>query len=127
MKVGILTIVHIKIDTGMHRLGFDLSDFMRVLKKYMITRFIHIQGYFTHLCVCDSKRKVDQEYTQKQIAAFYDLINELKLRHYDIGKVHLQSSYGLVNYPEINADYARVQILMFWECTQRSMIIQKYN
>ena len=59
------------------------------------------------------KRKVDQEYTQKQIAAFYDLINELKLRHYDIGKVHLQSSYGLVNYPEINADYARVGILMY--------------
>ncbi|MCB6314175.1 hypothetical protein LI253_18205, partial [Gordonibacter pamelaeae] len=43
----------------------------------------------------------------------YDLINELKLRHYDIGKVHLQSSYGLVNYPEINADYARVGILMY--------------
>ena len=104
--------VHIKIDTGMHRLGFDLSDYESIKEIYDY-QFIHIQGYFTHLCVCDSKRKVDQEYTQKQIAAFYDLINELKFRHYDIGKVHLQSSYGLVNYPEINADYARVGILMY--------------
>lgn len=49
--------VHIKIDTGMHRLGFDLSDYESIKEIYDY-QFIHIQGYFTHLCVCDSKRKL---------------------------------------------------------------------
>lgn len=103
--------VHVKIDSGMHRLGFDINDIDNIEKLYEYDN-LHIKGYFTHLCVCDSNNKSDIVFTKSQINSFKKLINKLN-KYYDVGKIHIQSSYGLINYPKIECDYARIGILMY--------------
>jgi len=103
--------VHVKIDTGMHRLGFDKNHLDEIERLYELDH-LNVQGYFTHLCVCDSGRKEDQKFTYQQIEDFYACINYIKQKH-EVGEIHIQSSYGLINYPEIQCDYARVGIAMY--------------
>lgn len=104
--------VHLKIDTGMHRLGFAIDDYESIEQIYNY-QYLHVKGIFSHLCVCDSDRLKDIAFTKKQIDNFNNFINNLKQEGKNVGKIHLQSSYGLINYPEINCDYARIGILMY--------------
>ena len=103
---------HIKIDSGMHRLGEDYHDINRILAFYQFSH-LKITGIFSHLCVADSSLQEDIAFTQQQFIHFQKLIESLKKRHCPIGKVHIQSSYGLLNYPKYHFDYVRLGIAMY--------------
>ena len=68
---------------------------------------------FRHLCVADSDKKEDIEFTEKQIENFNKCIKQLKENGQDVGKVHLQSSYGAINYNTETYDYVRIGIIMY--------------
>lgn len=102
---------HIKIDTGMHRLGFDVADFGKICNTFMLSN-TYVEGIYTHLCVSDSLDNEDIKFTQDQVAKFNQLLRFLSSIGFQRPKVHIQSSYGLLNYPEINCDYARVGIAL---------------
>lgn len=104
--------VHIGIDTGMRRLG-ERSENIDLLCKIFEMKNLIIEGVFTHLCADDTDSPRGKEFTQKQAQAFFNVINELKHRGFDCPKVHLQSSYGILNYPELAGDYARVGIALY--------------
>jgi serine/alanine racemase len=104
--------VHIKIDTGMHRLGVDSNHLNEVIDIIQM-EYLDTCGIFTHLCVSDSHDKRDVAFTMDQIANFYDLIEALKEKNIPIPKLHIQSSYGLLNYPELNCDYVRMGIALY--------------
>ena len=104
--------VHIKIDTGMHRLGVSCDDFHEVVQLLTNAPF-QVTGMFTHLCCADSKAASDVQYTRQQIARFYALISQLQACQYPIPPIHIQSSYGVVNYPGLPCDYARIGIMMY--------------
>lgn len=103
---------HIKIDTGMHRLGI-LSKNVSEVKDVLAMKNIKVCGIFTHLCCSDSLAPDKVAFTKEQIKNFYDLIDELKSSGISIPKLHIQSSYGLLNYPELECDYARVGIALY--------------
>lgn len=103
---------HIKIDTGMHRLGFDCTDSTKVEKAFAMEK-IKICGIYTHLCVSDSLAAEDVSFTQLQIKRFYKLIDGLKKDGIEIPKTHIQSSYGLMNYPELRCSYVRAGISLY--------------
>lgn len=103
--------VHIKIDTGMHRLGME-SDDMERIKEIFSFKYLNVTGMFTHLCAADSRRSEDIYYTEKQTESFYQLVDELKAIGIKV-PVHIQSSYGLLNYNELPCDYARIGIAMY--------------
>ncbi len=103
---------HIKIDTGMHRLGFDKSDIETVSNVFAM-KHLKITGIYTHLCVADSLDEKDICFTKKQIESFYNLIDSLKEKGIAIPKIHIQSSYGLLNYPELQCDYVRVGVSLY--------------
>lgn len=103
---------HIKIDTGMHRLGFDVTSAKEVISTFSMNH-IKVTGIFTHLCSADSQEKDDVEFTNLQIKNFYSLLDELKNSGIKIPKLHIQSSYGLLNYPELECDYVRVGIALY--------------
>lgn len=103
---------HIKIDTGMHRLGFDCTDAATV-KQAFACKHIRICGIYTHLCVSDSLAADDVCFTQLQIQRFYELIDSLKDDGIKIPKTHIQSSYGLLNYPELKCSYVRAGISLY--------------
>lgn len=103
---------HIKVDTGMHRLGFDKEDVKGIMSVFSM-KHIKVSGIYTHLCAADSLNEKDICFTHMQIQNFYKLIRRLEERGITIPKIHIQSSYGLLNYPELNCDYVRAGIVLY--------------
>lgn len=109
---GITVKAHIKIDTGMHRLGMPSDRFSEVREVFFMKN-ISVCGIFTHLCCSDSRHPADIAFTRGQIQSFYDLVGALKGSGIHIPKLHIQSSYGLLNYPDLACDYVRAGIALY--------------
>ncbi|MED1914561.1 serine racemase VanT catalytic subunit [Bacillus thuringiensis] len=104
--------VHIKIDTGMGRLGESWEHTEKIAAMYRYKN-LQVCGTFTHLSVADSLEASDIEYTKNQIARFQKVIEQLKEKGIDPQKLHVQSSYGVLNYGELQYDYARIGIALY--------------
>lgn len=104
--------VHVKIDTGMHRLGIPYKN-IEEIKRIFEMKNINVRGIYTHLCCSDSLEPPDAKFTEEQISNFHNVINNLKNNGISIPKLHIQSSYGLLNYPEIYCNYVRVGIALY--------------
>lgn len=113
--------VHIKIDTGMHRLGERAEHIEEIARMFQMKNLI-IEGAFTHLCADESISPKDRTFTEAQGKAFYQVISVLKEQGYSCPKVHLLASYGLINYPELSGDYARIGIALYGVLSNRSDI-----
>lgn len=109
---------HIKIDTGMNRLGENYFKPDQIARIYQYKNLI-ICGTYTHLCVSDSMKDEDVVFTENQIKRFYDIVTDLKELNIDTGKLHIQSSYGVLNYPELRCDYARIGIALYGALSNR--------
>ncbi len=104
--------VHIGIDTGMHRLGTRSENINDIINIFDMQN-LQIDGIFTHLSVSDSLLPKAKVFTKTQAECFYEVIDKIKNDGYKVPKVHLQASYGLLNYPELGGDYARVGIAIY--------------
>ncbi len=104
--------IHIKLDTGMHRLG-ERSDHIQELASLFSCQNLQILGMYSHLCVADSQKMEDILFTKLQISAFFQTVEQLKEQGLNPGKLHLQSSYGVLNYPDLPLNYARFGIAMY--------------
>lgn len=104
--------VHLKINTGMNRLGESYKNISNILDIYAMKN-LKVLGIFTHLCVADSLSKSDTIFTRRQINNFNKVVAAIKEKKLDVGKVHIQSSYGLLNYNDLKYDYVRLGIIMY--------------
>lgn len=104
--------VHIKVNTGMNRLG-ERDSHVSEIASIFNYKHLEVTGIFTHLCVSDSLEEFDITFTNQQIQRFNELLNVLKERHLEVPKIHIQSSYGVLNYPNIQCDYARIGIALY--------------
>ena len=104
--------VHIKINTGMNRIGESYKNIDRLIDIYQMQN-LEILGTYSHLCVSDSLKGDDKLFTNKQITNFFETVKKLQNLGYDTGKIHIQASYGILNYPELNCDYVRSGIIMY--------------
>lgn len=109
---GIAVKVHIKIDTGMHRLGIASGELSAVRKVFSMEN-LKVYGMFTHLCCSDSRHPEDIAFTKGQIDNFYRMTGALRDSGIILPKLHIQSSYGLLNYPDLACDYVRVGIALY--------------
>ncbi len=111
-ETGVKIDVHIEIDTGMHRLGVDsheLSEIERIFDFDNLT----VKGMFTHLSEADRLSDEATDFTLNQISLFIDTVNTLKAKGYNVGKLHIQESYGILNYSGLPCDYARAGIALY--------------
>lgn len=104
--------VHVKVNTGMNRIGISYKN-IDVIKKLYYSSNVDVLGVFSHLCVSDSKKKDDILFTKEQISRFISLRKSLEDANILNLKYHLQSSYGIVNYSELEFDYVRPGIIMY--------------
>lgn len=111
--------VQIKIDTGMCRLG---ERFERIdeLSRIFICGNLKIEGAFTHLCADDTTAPGDRTFTLNQARKFRQTVEALNRRGCPCLKTHLLASYGLINYPELGGDYARVGIALYGVLSTRA-------
>lgn len=107
---------HIKADTGLSRVGIrTLEDDYQIEEIFKIyeMKYLHVTGIFSHFAVSDSLDNLDDvNYTQKQLKMFEKVLSDIRQAGYVTGKVHMQNSYGVLNYPELNYDYVRPGILL---------------
>ncbi len=104
--------VHIKVDTGMHRLGESYRHLFEIASIFGCKN-LKIMGIFTHLCAADSLEETDISFTKQQIQNFYELLDGLKTKQIPLPPTHIQSSYGVLNYPELQCSYARIGIALY--------------
>lgn len=97
--------VHIKIDTGMHRLGIAWDRRSEIADIFHFQN-LQVTGAYTHLC-CDSL-------AEEQGCRFYAAVKGLPTP-----KLHLLASEGLLYHPELGGDYARVGIALYGATTVR--------
>ena len=103
---------HVKINTGMNRIGEFYDDFTALIEIYQ-NPALQIEGTFTHLCVSDSDKIEDINFTKEQINRFDKAIEFIKNQRLNPGKLHTQASYGTINYTNCKYDYVRMGILMY--------------
>lgn len=109
---GVPLCVHVGIDTGMHRLGEPSDNLENIFKIWQLAN-LNITGVFSHLCVADSHDACDIAFTNRQIAAFNGVVDALHSKGISQFMTHLQSSYGVLNYPALHFNYARVGIALY--------------
>ncbi len=87
--------VHVKVDTGMARLGVfpqDAVDFVRALRALP---GLVVEGIFTHLAVADGTGEFEEGYTEAQLAAFDSVLRELERAGMAVPLAHAANSAGL--------------------------------
>ena len=104
--------VHVGIDTGMHRLG-EPSENREAIRSMWSLKNLKITGVFSHLCASDGTTNTERDYTRKQIQKFQSVVAYLHRHGIRDFKTHLQGSYGVLNYPQLSFDYARIGIALY--------------
>lgn len=103
---------HVALNTGMNRIGEHRDNLEEIRSMYNLDN-INITGIFSHLCRADSEAEEDILFTKKQIENFDYIIDELEKSKLNLGKIHLQNSYGITSYREIHKDLARPGIILY--------------
>ncbi len=103
--------IHIKIDTGMSRIGF-LPGYSAVKNVVEISRLpnIIIEGLFTHFATADEKNR---EYTNTQFERFMSICCELQRIGIHIPVKHCANSAAIIEYPEMHLDMVRPGIILY--------------
>ena len=109
-EAGIIP-VHIKLDTGMHRLGFEEEDINELIVKIKNNKFIRVQSIFSHLAASDEEHH--SEFTKKQIDLFNRMSDKISSHlQYPILK-HILNSSGISRFPEAQYDMVRLGIGLY--------------
>lgn len=110
--------IHIKIDSGMHRLGFDWADMPRLLSRLAGQKAVRVRSIFSHLCVADEPQW--DAFTHEQIALFSRcadfLIAGLSSRpEYEDHKPlkHVLNSAGIERFTDWQFDMCRLGIGLY--------------
>jgi len=116
--------VHLKIDTGMKRLGFDLEDIPAVCELLNAQPELKIQSVYTHLADADNRRdKRFSEYQLHQFSKAVQLLSQAIPYHFDC---HALNSEGIAHFPAAQFDMVRIGIGMFGvtsdPATQRKLL-----
>ena len=103
--------IHIKIDTGMSRIGFKPDEeSLSTIEKINQLKGIEIEGIFTHFATADEE---DKSGANRQFEIFKNFTDELAKRGIDIKIRHCSNSAAMMEMPYANMDYVRAGIAMY--------------
>mgnify|MGYP000650961891 FL=1 len=108
--------VHLKLDTGMTRIGFFAYGHERTLPELLEVcglPHLHVEGVFTHFCVADSKAPEDEVFTRTQYARFTAMLDALAAHGIRPELRHCASSGATILYPELALDMVRPGIATY--------------
>ncbi|MGB0176960.1 MAG: alanine racemase, partial [Owenweeksia sp.] len=103
--------VHIKLETGMHRLGFEEDQLQELVEKLSDIPRLKVKTVLSHLAASDDPEQSD--FTRQQIAAFTRMTAKLReALGYDFDR-HILNSSGITNFPEAQFDMVRLGIGLY--------------
>ena len=111
--------VHIKLDTGMGRLGFQCDDAhfnasLRDILKILTLPGLDVEGVFTHFCVSDEAADECVEFTKVQHDRFLRMIDAVETQgNFRFRLHHCCNAGGIASYPEWAWDMVRCGIILY--------------
>ena len=100
-RVGKKARAHVKLDTGLHRLGFD-TDRIEDIDAVFELSHLQVEGLFTHLALREDSADAEQ------IQRFLKVAKALRTRGRDCGLLHACDSIGMVRHPQWRFDAVRI-------------------
>ncbi|HDP81073.1 MAG TPA: alanine racemase [Spirochaetes bacterium] len=108
-SLGKNAVVHLKIDTGMERIGVHWYNAEKFIGETLAMENITVKGIFSHL----AKAENDREFTEAQIARFDAIVNRMAGDHTLPEQVHLANSAGIINHTNSHYTMVRPGIMLY--------------
>jgi len=102
--------VHLKVDTGMGRLGLIPPEVMPFLESLRKSPHLEVQGFISHLAMADVD---DKTYTKKQLQEFLTLLSTARGQGWELPLSHIANSAALVTLPEAHFGMVRPGISLY--------------
>lgn len=110
--------IHIKLDTGMHRLGFEEHDLDQLLERLKQNKSIYLQSVFSHLT--GSQDEAFDDFTRLQISRFQKMSKEIISQADDHPVLcHILNSAGISRFPDAQFDMVRLGIGLYGISTDK--------
>ena len=103
--------IHLKVDTGMRRLGFESHEINDLISLISKQQEIQIASVFSHLA--SSENNLDKSFTSRQIDQFTAICNDIEAQTNNPILKHILNSSGIINYPEAQFDMVRLGIGLY--------------
>lgn len=117
--------IHIKLDTGMHRLGFMPNEIDQLIEMLLTNKYIFVQSVFSHLS--SSEKSDDDEFTSFQIQQFDQMAEKIKAGSEHYIMKHILNSAGISRFPSAHFDMVRLGISLYGISSIPSDISQLNN
>lgn len=111
--------LHLKVDTGMHRLGVAPDDAPALAEAIATARELELEGIFTHLAVAD---ELDDPFTEVQLDRLDAVLASLKEQGISPGLVHAANSAGAIAHPRARRDLVRIGIAAYGVVPNPSLV-----
>lgn len=102
--------VHVKVDTGMARLGLQPAEAISFLRRLRDLQGVEVTGLFTHFATADS---ADETFAREQIRRFKRIVDEATVAGIRPRLVHAANSAAILRYPEAHWDMVRPGIALY--------------
>ena len=113
-QFGLKFLLHLKVDTGMSRLGFEYNKFVQQFEKIKSFENILIEGIYSHLSSADEDNALDpKSITQLQRLKFNELLKQINLDKNNEIKIHLANSAGMLLNKDLHFHMVRVGLSMY--------------
>ena len=110
-QAGAQIAVHVKIDTGLSRLGFQVTDqSAKEIAQIAAMPHMIMEGMFTHFAKSDAK---DKTMAREQIEKFLKIKELLAARQVTVPMIHCSNSAAIIDMPEANMDVVRAGISLY--------------
>lgn len=111
-RIGQSQSIHVKLDTGMHRLGFESKDLHELIQKLEKNKeYLHVQSVFTHLAGADEE--IFNDFTINQLNEFDRMASEIENKLAYTCIKHALNSAGIVRFPDKQMDMVRLGIGLY--------------
>ncbi len=101
--------IHLKLDTGMGRIGIWQDDALEIVREIRALDGIHIAGLASHLPVADS----DEAFTRTQLERFESIVAQLRADGLASPLVHVENSAGVIGFPAHAGDMVRPGLMLY--------------
>ena len=102
--------IHVKIDTGMGRLGLSPDEWPALLETAGLDRQLMLEGLMTHLADADSD---DPTYTDRQLEQFHTALGRVASSGHKPPLIHMANSAGIIMYPASHYSLVRPGIMLY--------------
>ncbi len=92
-ELEIMATVHVKVDSGMHRVGVQPDNAVRVASLVADSQWLTLDGMFTHLATADV---ADTQFAQQQVSAFARAIEQVRALGIEVRHVHISNSASAI-------------------------------